>query len=140
MLRRVMSCFLSRGLMAACFSSNGTDQLLNDSLVMLVMTGIRTDACCLMNDVGMVSRLHVAALTIQRISPSSAGRNAEHRGNGSMSYTSAWSVCKLFQIFFNIFTDEITHPRSYLGIGATRWQSSDVCPVKSLSIILKSAF
>ena len=46
-------------------------ELLNDSLVMLVMTGIITDACCLMNDVGMGSRLQVARanfLMISRIS------------------------------------------------------------------------
>ena len=57
--------------MTAYFRSNGTDPLLNDSLVMLVMTGIRTDACCLMNYVGMGSRLHVANadfLMISRIS------------------------------------------------------------------------
>ena len=52
--------FFSRGLITASFRSNGTDPLLNDSLVMLVMAGIRTDACCLMNDVGMGSRLQVA--------------------------------------------------------------------------------
>ena len=48
------------------------DPLLNASLVMLVMAGIRTDACCLMNDVGMGSRLqvaHVDFLMISRISP-----------------------------------------------------------------------
>ena len=53
-------CFLSRGLITASFRSNGTDPLLNDFLVMLVMVSFRTDACCLMNDVGMGSRLQVA--------------------------------------------------------------------------------
>ena len=28
------------------------------------------------------------------------------------------------------FTEEITHPRSYLGIGVSRWKCSDVCPVQ----------
>ena len=58
--------------MTASFRSNGTNPLLNDSLVMLVMAGIRADACCLMNDVGMGSRLQVAHadfLIISRISP-----------------------------------------------------------------------
>ena len=57
--------------MTASFRSKGTDPLLSDSLVMLVMTGIITDACCLMNDVGMGSRLqvaHAAFLMISRIS------------------------------------------------------------------------
>ena len=57
--------------MTASFRSKGTDPLLNDSLVMLVMTGIITDACCLLNDVGMGSRLQVAhadLLMISRIS------------------------------------------------------------------------
>ena len=35
--------------MTAYFMSNGTYPLLNDSIV---MTGIITDACCLINDVG----------------------------------------------------------------------------------------
>ena len=46
--------------MTASFRSTGTDRLLNESLVMSVMPGIRTDACCLMNDVDMGSRLKVA--------------------------------------------------------------------------------
>ena len=66
--------------MTASFRSNGTNPLLNDSLVIFVITGIRTDACCLTNDVGMGSRLQVAHadfLMMSRISPWSAGRNAE---------------------------------------------------------------
>ena len=55
-----MPCFLSRGLMTASFRSTGTDPLLKESLVMLVMPDIRTDACCLINDVDMGSRLKVA--------------------------------------------------------------------------------
>ena len=57
--------------MTASMRSNGTDPLLNDSLVMLVMTGIITDPCCLMNDVDMGFRLQVAhadLLMISRIS------------------------------------------------------------------------
>ena len=30
----------------------------------------------------------------------------------------------------NLFTEEITHPRSYLGIRVAIWKSSDVCPVQ----------
>ena len=32
--------------------------------------------------------------------------------------------------FVNLFTEEITPPRSYLGIRVTRWKCSDVCPVQ----------
>ena len=58
----------SRGSITAYFRSNGTDPRLNDSLVMLVMAGIRTDACCLMNDVGMGCRLQLAHVDLLMIS------------------------------------------------------------------------
>ena len=110
---------------------------------MLVMTGIITYACCLINVVGMGCRLHVAHadfLMISRISSWSAGRNAESRGNvnGSMWYTSAWYVGKLFQML-SIFSLK----KSLEGICALespdgRAPMSVLC--KSLSTILKSVF
>ena len=40
----------------------------------------------------------------------------------------------------NLLTEEITHPRSYFGIGVTRWKSSDVCPVQEFVHNTKKCF
>ena len=92
----------------------------------------------------MGSRLQVAHadfLMISRISPRLAGRNAESRGdvNGSMSYSSAWSVGMLFQILsiFSLEKSLILAASWALELPDGRAPMSVLC--RSLSKILKSA-
>ena len=81
-------------------------------------------------------------MMISRISPWSTGRNAKSRGdvNGSMSYSSAWSVGKLFQIvsIFLLKKSLILEAIWALESPDERAPMSFLC--KSLSTILKSDF
>ena len=101
---------------------------------MHLMIGVRTDACCLVTYVGMGSRLQVAQsyfLMISRISPDRlVGMPKAEVMSMVLCQTLLHGLLASCSIFFILFTEEVTHPRSYLGIRVTRRKSSDVCPVQ----------